>query len=325
MRCLVTGASGLVGGRLARLLVARRHTVRCLVRSHSRTDHLSCLPIEYVRGDVTQPESLAAAVDGVDWVFHAAGLIKARDADEFRRINAGGTGNLLEACARRERPPEAVVVVSSLAAAGPSRDGHPVSEDERPRPISSYGRSKLEAERIAETYGDRLRVAIIRPPAVYGPGDRETLALFRIAALGIAPRLVSRQDLSLVHVDDLARGLIAAAERAPACTRVYNIAHPEVIPIAELTRLMAESVGRAPVVVPVPRSAMLLIAAAFDLDKRLRGKTHVFDSEKPLDFAQRGWVCSTDRAREELGFEAVIDVRRGIAETGAWYRENGWL
>jgi nucleoside-diphosphate-sugar epimerase len=313
-----------VGGRLAHLLVERRHSVRCLVRKTSNIAHLSSLRIDYVFGDVLRPESLAPAVEGVEWIFHVAGVTKARGADEFQRINAGGASAILDACARRSSPPEAVVVVSSLAAAGPSRDGHPLREDEPPRPITPYGYSKLETERIAGTYGDRLHVSVVRPPGVYGPRDRELLPLFRLAALGVAPRLVGRHALSLVHVDDLARGLVAAAEGARPGARVYCIAHPELLDLADVMSLIGSTVSRPHTALTVPSSVLAVVATAFAVDTRLRGKVHVFDSHKALDLVQRGWVCAVDRAREELGFEATIDARRGIAETGAWYRESGW-
>jgi dihydroflavonol-4-reductase len=325
VRCLVTGATGLVGGRLAHLLVARRHYVRCLVRKTSVTSHLASLPIEYVVGDVLQPESLTAAVDGVDWVFHVAGITKARDADEFRRANAGGASAILDACARRGSPPSAVVVVSSLAAAGPSRDGHPVREDEPPCPITPYGVSKHDAETIAEGFADRLSLALIRPPAVYGPRDRELLPLFQLASLGIVPRLPGLHALSLVHVDDLARGLVAAAEGVRPGARIYNIAHPEILDMADVLAMIGSSSRRWNVAVPVPTSVMALAASALELDTRIRGHAHVFDRHKVLDMIQRGWVCSVDRAREELGFEAAIDARRGIAQTAAWYRDSDWL
>ena len=325
MRCLVTGASGLVGGRLAGLLCRQGYDVRCLVRRTSRTAHLRALPLEYVYGDVLDAATLPAAVRDVDWVLHVAGATRARDADEFVRVNAGGAEHLLRACVDASRRPAAIVVVSSLAAAGPTRDGHPIREDEEPWPISAYGRSKAHAEAMVQAVGEGLAISIVRPPAVYGPGDRELLPLFRLAKLGIAPRLARRHLLSLVHVDDLALGIVAAAQGARPGGRVYHLAHPEIVELGDLLALMASTWRGRVWRVTVPRSVIAIAAELSQLEGRLCDRPNVFDVDKGLDLAQRGWVCSVERARSELGFVAPTDARSGIPATAEWYQSAGWL
>ena len=146
-KALVTGASGFIGGQLVRELLARGHDVVGLVRRTAAAEPLQSLGARIVAGDVTVPESLAEAVADVDTVYHLAGAIRARNAADFLRVNANGVSNMLRACRRRISPPT-VVLVSSLAAAGPST-GRPRSEEDRATPVSHYGRSKLAGESAA--------------------------------------------------------------------------------------------------------------------------------------------------------------------------------
>src|SRR5438105_10238363 len=171
MRVLLTGGSGFLGSFVAEQLAAEGHVVRALVRPRSERKVLDKLPrVELAPGAIEDRASLGAAVDGVDAVVHVAGIVKARRPAEFFEVNTQGTRNLLEAAMRRPVP--RFVYVSSLAAVGPSADGTPVPDDVEPRPVTHYGRSKLEAERAVLAAKDRLHVTVVRPPLIYGPRDR---------------------------------------------------------------------------------------------------------------------------------------------------------
>src|SRR5262249_1424615 len=145
----VTGASGFVGRHAAFELARSGHSVRCLVRPATAADELAAQGVEVVRGDVQDQHSLDAAADGCDAVLHVAGLIAARSFTQMRRVNVEGVARLALACARARPSPARFVLVSSLAAAGPSRGGRAVREDDAPRPVSRYGLSKLQGERAA--------------------------------------------------------------------------------------------------------------------------------------------------------------------------------
>lgn len=207
---LVTGASGFVGSHLVDALVEEGWRVRCLVRTTSRLRWLPRARVELAHGALNDPPALRAALEEARVIFHLAGLTSATSPARYAAVNVEGTRALV--AAMRERAPGALLVhCSSLAAAGPSLDGRPLSESDPPRPIGPYGESKLAAERLVASSG--LDHVIVRPPAVYGPRDADILAVFRLAARGLALRLGPRgQRLSLVHVRDLAHGLIDAAE-----------------------------------------------------------------------------------------------------------------
>src|SRR5262245_31182216 len=186
MRVLVTGATGFVGAHVARELDARGHAVRALVRDPARAEAVKAHLTELVRGDLADPETLAVACGGVDAVVHVAGLTKAaRDAD-FTRVNVHGAAMIAGAFRQASRGRGRFVLVSSLAAAGPSPPERARREDEAPAPVSHYGASKLAGDRaVAMTLaGSEVELAVVRPPIVYGEGDRDVLLAFRQVAGG---------------------------------------------------------------------------------------------------------------------------------------------
>src|SRR5688572_24591379 len=180
-RSLVTGSSGFIGSHLVEALRSRGEKVRCLVRGTSRREILERLGVEFAEGDVTRPETLAAAVQGVDVVYNLAGLTCALRAEDQSQVNGTGVENLARACAACDVPP-VHVLVSSVAAAGPAPRNRLRLESEPPRPISNYGRSKRAGELAAEKYADRVPTTILRPGAVFGERDRLMFPMFQSVA-----------------------------------------------------------------------------------------------------------------------------------------------
>ncbi|HKH83604.1 MAG TPA: NAD(P)-dependent oxidoreductase, partial [Gemmatimonadales bacterium] len=183
MKALVTGATGFVGSHLAEVLRQRGDDVTALARSPTKAKALESAGIMVIPGDLHDQAALERAAEQQDVVFHVAGLVAAREEGEFLRANLGGTQNVLSAAASSGRP--RFVFVSSLAAAGPSQRGSPLTGEEPGRPVTAYGRSKLAAEQSLKE--SSLPWTIVRPPIVYGPRDREILKVFRLARLRIAP------------------------------------------------------------------------------------------------------------------------------------------
>lgn len=324
-RCLVTGASGFVGSGLAARLAAGGARVRCLVRRSSRLDFLPASDVELVYGDVTEPSSLSTAVDEAELIFHVAGLIKARRPEDYFRVNYLGTINLLEACRKASGSLQRVVVVSSLAAVGPSLPGRPVDESSPCRPVTPYGRSKLQAEHAARAYQANLPVTVVRPPTVYGPRDRETLLIFRAVSLGIRPTLPGGSEISVVHVDDLCAGIILAALQPDAVGRTYFLADDGAPSAEEIIEAIGEAVGRPGLTVPVPAPLVRGAARVSEVLRDLLGVSTTFDRWKAEEILSGYWACSNARARAELGFVPRKRLRTALAETARWYREQGWL
>lgn len=320
---LVTGASGFVGGHLVEELLngGWEVGVRCLVRAGSDLRWVAKERVELARGDVTDAAALREAVKGVSVVFHLAGVTSTIREDDYRRVNVYGTRLVCDAV-RTQNPRAAIVLCSSLAAAGPALEGRPVTETDPSRPITAYGASKLEAERVVEASG--LHHVIVRPPAVYGPRDRDVLAAFRLAARGIAARVGPRdQHLSLVYVTDLARGLAQAA--AKGVGRGLYYVNGDNTPWSDVVRHMGAAVGRAPRVIPVPKPLAYVAACADRSAAHLTGSKPLLTPDRVRDLTQHDWRCDDSRARRELDYAPEVPLADGMQRTAQWYREHGWL
>lgn len=325
LKVLITGATGFVGSHVAESLARQRVPFRALVRPTSDTRRLEPLGAELVRGTVEDPDAVRAAVAGVDVVVHLAALTHARSTAEYFRVNERGTREILRAALETEPRPRRFVYLSSLAAAGPSENGRPIGPEDEPRPLTTYGRSKLAGEAACREAEKQLEVTILRAPAVYGPRDRELLRFFRLAAVGVLPVPAGpARRLQLVHVEDLADA-VARAATLDAAAGLFHIAEPVVYEWAEVTRLVAEAVGRKARTFPVPESVLAGAAILSEAACRLTGRSSLFNREKVRELLAPGWLCETESARRVLGFEAKIPLPRGLKQTAAWYRDEGWL
>jgi dihydroflavonol-4-reductase len=322
--CFVTGGTGFVGRRLVPHLLAKGWKVRCLLRDPAKAAGLAGLEVEFVRGNLGSFDLLREAVSGVDAVFHLAGITAARNLGEYLRVNTAGTHGLGKAAMAASSPPKVFVHLSSLAALGPQRGAFPLRESDDPRPVSDYGVSKLAGER-ALLGVEGLPLVILRPPAVYGPGDPELLPFFRLAARGVFPVVNRGARLSLVHADDLACAVALAAAHGRS-REVYHIAHGRPVGADELPLHLARAMGRQKVLkVPVPYPALWAAAILSEGVGHLRGKAPVFNRQKARELAAPGWVSATDKAERELGFTADIGIEVGLAMTALWYRAQGWI
>jgi nucleoside-diphosphate-sugar epimerase len=292
------------------------------VRSPAKAGRLRALGCALVPGGLEDDEALAALVDGCSIVFHVAGIVAARSHDEFLRVNRDGAAKLARAAARARVA--RLVLVSSLAVTGPSRPGELRREDSGDEPLTAYGRSKQAGEQAARETG--VPLTIVRPSAVYGPGDRSFLALFRAAARGIVPLLgAGRQELTLLHVRDLALALVAAAESSATLERIYHAGHPTPVTQRALAAAIGRAVGRGVRCVCVPAALVRpLLGVAGHLSRAL-GRPPLLDGDKARELLASGWVCSSEALQRDAGWVARIPLDEGLAETARSYREAGWL
>jgi nucleoside-diphosphate-sugar epimerase len=300
-RVAVTGANGFIGRHLTAALAARGDTAVAIAR----------------------PFHAPALVDlfrRVDTVVHLAGLVSALHAQDFFTANVGGTRAVAEAAAAAGAR---MIHVSSLAAAGPAPSSAPRSEDDAPAPITPYGRSKLEGERVVlATPG--LKSAILRPGAVYGPGTNALLPLFRAAALGILP-LVGRAGAAytFIHVGDVVRAITAAIDRDVRDTLFVGHARP--VTTRGLLEAVRDSSGGTAAIVRVPLAITRVGAACGDLAGAITGRVFAINRWRYAELAADGFVCRVDRLRDRLGIVAQVEIGDGIAEMGRWYRAEGRL
>lgn len=333
MKVLLTGGTGFVGPVTARALARRGHQIRALVRRSSDRSGLDAVGgIEYAYGDICDADSLPAALDGVDAVVHVAAITKGVRREDYFRVNHFGTRQLVEAAVAAGV--QRFLHCSTLAAAGPMRDGRPVTEDDEPRPVSNYGISKLAGEEAVRRHADKLHLTIVRPPIVYGPRDRDFFEVFRMGALGLGVKigLGESKRYSIIHVEDLGEVLAVALEKGRRVTGpkggegVYHVSDGGVYTWEEMIRRAGEALGRKnTVVLPVPESLQWPAGLLGSITARLTGRPQIVNLDKVREGYGPGWACTIDRARNELAWEPAWPIDKGLAHTAAWYRENRWI
>src|SRR2546427_8180790 len=244
--------------------------------------------VRLVRGDLDDEHALRDGCAGAEVVFHVAGKIVARTAAEFMATNRDGTANVLEAA--RDAGVRRFVHVSSLAVAGPTTPGHPIDEERPPAPITHYGRSKLAAEVLVRAMP--MEWTIGRPPVVYGEWDRGTLTVFRLARRGVVPVFGDgSQELSVIHAEDLARALIAAAVTNGTAGHVYFATHPEPITSRAFVRRIGEAVGTTPRIIPMPPLVVRGGLWGTGTLAHLAGRATLLSAHKGHECPAPHWTC----------------------------------
>jgi nucleoside-diphosphate-sugar epimerase len=333
---LITGASGFIGQHLVRRLIERGDRVSCLVRATSPIDELRSSGARLIVGDVVDRACIerAMAESRADVVIHLAGLLKAVRTADFARVNAGGVESVAAACAGRAGR-QVLIVVSSLAAAGPCAGDQPLMEGDSPAPVSAYGRSKLAGELAAARHAGEMEITIVRPPIVFGPGDRGVLEMFRPIArsgLHVVPGWKERR-VSLIHVADLVELLLLAAGKgerlrpdgAPG-QGIYFVAADHDPTYAELGQAIARAVGKKrATVVHVPGPLVRLAGLCGDSLGRVRQRPGWVNSDKMAEALAGSWMCSSAKARTRLGWSPAATLAERLRETAQWYRQAGWL
>lgn len=320
MKALVTGASGFIGSHLVEALTRKGYEVTCLARKSANLRWIEHLDIKYIYGDLSDPGSYADRIAGFDYIFHLAGLTKAVREKEFFTANTENTKKLLQVAAEQNHNVRRFIFLSSLAAIGPSSNGRPVREDSPPAPVSAYGKSKLDAESAVLDYSRRMPVTILRPPAVYGPRDRDFFLLFRAIKKGFFPYW-GQCYYSLIYVEDLIRGIIVSAESQKAENKTYFLADNMLYTNDDIVREISLALNTRAVRLRLPLALMPVLAViAQKIDKK-----GIINADRVRDFKFNNWTCDPGKAEEELGFSPGITLEEGIKWTADWYRTQRWL
>ena len=307
----VTGATGFIGRHAVDALTQAGWRVRLLLRRDPSGSAWRASRPEVVAGSLNDEAALDRLVDGADAVIHLAGLIKAARRAEFFEVNRGGVARLAEAV-RRRAPGAHFLLVSSLAAREPL--------------LSDYAASKHAGESAAlDALG--ARATVLRPPAVYGPGDRETLRFFQVGGWRRIP-LMGGPDAraALIHVRDVARLIAVLAAAAPSgqvMTAADN--HPEGYSWRELLGAAARAVGNpAPRFVQAPQALLRGVAWIGDL-ARLGGSASMLNTQKLRELRHADWAVAPGELARPPGWAPAFDIDSGFADAVAWYRAAGWL
>jgi len=321
---VVTGGTGFIGWALCENLRDAGWTVRAVVRPSSSNP----LPEGVERWDAPlDTAAMAPACEDARAVYHLAGLTRARTLDDFLRVNAEGARQA--ALASREAG-AFFVLVSSQAAAGPGTPAQVRTEAHAPAPVCDYGLSKLEGERALPAI-EGLRYAVVRPSGVYGPRDKDFLALFRAAGRGFIPRIgAAAKAYTLIHVDDVVVALRAVAaagtgENPAVPGETFFIGHPVPVSQGQLLSHIAAAVGRRVRQVPLPTLLLRLLAELGEAQAVVTGRPALLNRSRLCALTAPGFVCSVEKIAAAMNWRASVEIQEGLADTARWYRDAGWL
>lgn len=323
-KALITGASGFVGSRLRdALLDAGADVVAIRRKSSPDAGRGRSVVAEY-----DDPEALDGVIadEKPDVVYHVAGATKGVSYEDFQRANVMPTRHLVRALGRRHPDVRRFVLVSSLAAYGPSRAERPHVESDAPGPIEHYGKSKLEAERLLAEEAGAVRWTIIRPGGVYGPGDGDYFNLFREVEKGRNVFFGNRSRwFSAVYVDDCVRAIVACARSEATIGKGYFVCDGRPVTWGEFQQAIVDASGRKVTTMNLPELLVGVAAIGGELLTKLDGKPRLFNRQKAKMGAQEAWTCTSDAARADFGYHPEVDLDQGVRLALAWYREQRWM
>ena len=322
----VTGGTGFIGSHLVERLLSRGYRVRCLIRNPEKPGYLANLPVELFIGDLFSSGTLERAISGVDYVYHVAGVVGSKDKEGFYKQNRDATRNIVEITSRIAPGLRKFVFVSSAAAVGPAINGTPGDETTPYHPITTYGKSKMQAELEVLKRKDAIPVSIVRPTAVYGPRDSATFDYFKTIEKGLEP-LVGFKDkfVSLVHSTDLVNGIVLAGETSAAAGQVYFLGSARAYSWSDIGTIAKRVMGKKALRIRLPEPLVYAVATTAGLFALLGDKPSVLNFEKGRDMVQESWAFDISKAKREIGYNPVVGLAEGIKETVDWYRANAWM
>ena len=325
MRVLLTGGSGFVGGHIARALATEGHQLRLLVRPTSDTSLIDHLGFERSVGDLRDADALRSACRGVEAVVHSAALLRAARASDFLDANATGTADLAQAAVAAGV--ERFVYISSIAAQGPAPTTSPEPPDTTPHPVSPYGRSKAEGESALLAQRGGMHVAIVRPPVVYGPGDRGLHTFFWMARRGLCIKLGDGSNLiDVIYGPDLADAVVALLQASPQRAACYHACDSDgPYDWNQLLQTLGQAAGRRLWTASLSPGMFHGLARASELWAGLTRAEPTLDRARVLEMRQRAWLCDPSSLIDDTGWRAQTPLLAGLQQTLAWYIEHGWV
>jgi len=324
MKAFVTGGTGFIGSHLVDTLIKSDDysEIRCLVRNNEKW--LRGKPYTRISGNLDDLSTLKEAIQGVDIVFHLAGRVKAPTYQELEHANVDATENLLR-IAQKENIPK-IIVLSSLAAVGPSQNG-PVNEEVPMNPVSSYGKSKMQMEQmIHKLADDTTAITILRPPAVYGPREDQIYSFFKMVNKHICPIIGDGRHprVSMVYVGDVVQGILKAAKQEKSGVNTYFITGSEVYTWNQIRGTASKVLGKKTIPIYVKPKYVKKIAGTMEKAGSFFGIYPVLNREKAKELILE-WTCTCEKAQRELGYNAAYSLDEGISRTIHWYQRHHWL
>jgi nucleoside-diphosphate-sugar epimerase len=319
MRIFVTGATGFIGRHLCQELLRRGDDVIALVRSSAK-DALLPAGAQVFRGDLGSLADPGAVLPECEVVIHLAGVVAAGRSLDYELVNFQGVRDLVTCLERQVWKPRRLLFASSLAAAGPTPDAEPLTEERAPAPVDDYGIAKARAEALLRSAP--FSTTSFRPPMVFGPGDPATLTLFRAAQAGLGFRVAGApQRLSFVDVRDLVAAIALMADDDRTGSYLYFASHPRATSVPELWVELGRAVGRRVRVVPIPRAALYSAMRLSSAGARVLGYKNQLDEKQYRQMVAPAFVCSSAALRRELAFCPRHELADTLAHAVQGYRK----
>lgn len=327
------GAGGFAGGFLVAEGLRRGYEVWAGLRATTSRRYLSDAAIKFLELDFDNPESLAPALEAAlpagekwDWIIYNLGATKCLSFSDFSKINYDYLRYFTKALLKADKVPEKLLYMSSLSAVGPGdeKGGKPFTEEMIPHPNTRYGASKLKAEMHLAMSG--IPHIIFRATGIYGPRERDYFLMFESIKKGFDFSVGFKpQSLSFIYVEDLARAVYDALEKAPV-GETYNIAEPHTYTQKEFRKIAAEAVGRKHVIgVTVPIWGLKIVSAIAEKWGVARMKPSTLNRDKFHILKQRNWSVDVSKARKAFGFNPQVSLPEGVRKAVDWYKKEGWL
>lgn len=323
---VVTGANGFVGSHLVDYLLSKNFEVRCIVRKSSNLRWLENKNVIIFDCGLFDKERLRQAFKDANYIFHVAGVVKAKNEMGYYHGNVEATKVLLEVAAEMKESIRKFLIVSSQTVSGPSLKGKPVNEESECKPLTTYARSKLKQEQVTLGYKDIFPVTICRAPAIYGERDTEIFIYFQVFSRGLTTMIgFDKKELSLLHVADLVEGLYLAAVSEKSNGEIYFISSEKFYTWDEVGSITSRVLNKKAFRIRLPHFIVFVVAAFAQFFAMFSSKPATLNIEKAKDLTQRFWICDTSKAVRELGYRQKISIEEGIKRTCDWYKQMKWI
>lgn len=332
-RVLVVGAGGFAGGFIVDEGLRRGYDVYAGVRESTSRKYLSDERIKFVILDFEEPETLSSALEATlpggekwDWIIYNLGATKAISFNDFSKINYDYLKTFIDALKQTDKVPEKFLLMSSLSVHGPAheKDGGKFKESDIPIPNTKYGASKLKAEMLLQMEG--MPYIIFRPTGIYGPRDKDYYLMLKSIGKGFDFSAGYKQQmLTFIYVEDLARAIYDALEKAPV-GNTYIISEEKAYSQKEFRKIASKALGKKGVIsIPMPLWAVKTVSGIAEKWGVARMKPSTLNRDKYNIMKQRNWDADVSKAKNDFGFHPVVGLEEGVKKAVEWYKKENWL
>jgi len=326
MKVLVTGATGFIGSHLTDKLLDEGFDVFCTIRETSSLRRLEGKKINFIKSENIFEDKNTGKNTNFDYIFHCAGIVKAKNYSGYEKGNYLLTKRILEETYKYNPNLKKFIHISSQAACGPSPDREPINEEYSPKPITRYGTTKLMAEKEVFKYKDKFPVVIVRPSAVFGERDTEILMYFKFFNKGINSLIgFGEKYLSLIYIKDLTEGIFSASHKETESGEIFFLSSDRQYSWDEISDVTSKILNRKSMKLRIPHFFLYSAGAVYQFFSLFSKNAPTLNIEKCKDLTQRYWTCSNAKAKRILGFRENYTLEQSFRNTINWYKQNKWI